>query len=444
MQHSISRKKKHAIVIGASIGGLLTARVLSNHFRYVTILEKDIVSQNPESRKGQPHTRHLHGLLPSGLNTMLHYFPGLLDDLKNRGATVLDFAESMRWYTHGGYRKSFEIGMPAVAVSRPLLEQIIRNRVLQMRGIEMKDQTSVKNLLANADKSRIIGVKFENKKIDELGVMYADLVVDVSGRGTKSFHWLGELGYETPDTTEVKVDVGYSTRIYERDANDPRGKKWIFNTPEAPKEYRGVGAFPIDNNRWIVSIAGWHGQSITATEEDFENTIKKLPIGDVYDIIKTCRPLSELMHYKYASSLRRHYEKLQRFPEGFIVLGDAACSFNPVYGQGMTSAALQLKTLDELLQKNTPGSTLWKQFFRRASKIIDTPWSMAVGEDFRFPETKGPRPAGVKLLNFYVSKVHRATLKDKIVCEAFLRVMSLLQPPSTLFHPKIVWRVLTA
>jgi hypothetical protein len=203
--------------------------------------------------------------------------------------------------------------------------------------------------------------------------MYADLVVDVSGRGTKIFHWLGELGYETAGTTEVKVNVGYSTRIYERDASDPRGKKWIFKTLEAPKEYKGVGAFPIDNNRWIASIAGWHAHSIAATEEDFESTIKEVPIGDVYDIIKTCRPLSDLVHYKYASSLRRHYEKLRRFPE-----------------------------------------------------------------------TKGPRPAGIKLLNFYVSKVHRATLKDKTVCEAFLRVMSLLQPPSTLFHPKIVWRVFTA
>jgi 2-polyprenyl-6-methoxyphenol hydroxylase-like FAD-dependent oxidoreductase len=443
MRQNISLHK-HVIVIGASIGGLLTARMLRNHFEKITILEKDTVNDFPESRKGQPHTKHLHGLLPAGLNVMLQYFPTLMYELKQAGAMIIDFAESMQWFTHGGYRKSFNMGMPAVFSSRPLLEQVIRKNVLNTPGIELRDNITVKKLITTEDTTTVVGVETELKDEKQSSFLYSDLIIDVSGRGAKTFQWLKEMEYDVPPVSEVKINIGYATRLFERDANNPNSKKWFFNTPVAPFEYGSGGAFPIDGNRWIVTLSGWHGKYPETDEQSFNEYARNLSANDVYNIVSTCKPVSDISQYKYASSLRKHYEKLNRFPVGYLVLGDAMCSFNPIYGQGMTSAALQVKALDELLQTGIADIKLSKAFFSKAAKIIDIPWRLSVGEDFRYTETTGPKPAGVNLINKYVSKVHKATLKDKVVCEAFLKVMSLLKSPTSLFHPKIFWRVMRA
>jgi 2-polyprenyl-6-methoxyphenol hydroxylase-like FAD-dependent oxidoreductase len=437
-----SQNNSHAIVIGASLGGLLTARVLSNHFNKVTILEKDEVTNDAKARKGQPHTQHLHGLLPAGLNVMLHYFPDLLHELEAAGANIVDFAKNMRWFTHGGYRKTFEIGLPAVSASRPLLEQIVRQKVIQMTGIELKDNITVKKLITSASKKEVIGVEAEQKNNQQIILLKSNLVVDVSGRGSKTFQWLNEMGYQAPETSEVKVNLGYATRLFERNTKSIKADKWFFNTPEAPHEYKSGGAFPIDGNRWIVTMAGWHGEHPQLDEEKFNAYAMGLPQQDIYEIIQSCKPVSSIVQYKYMSSLRKHYEKLTRFPQQYLVLGDAFCSFNPVYGQGMTSAALQVKLLDEILHIKAGANKLAKAFFKQASKIIDIPWNMAVGEDFRYPETTGPKPIGIGIINRYIYKVHKATLKDEIVCKAFLEVMSLLKPPASLFHPKILLRVM--
>jgi 2-polyprenyl-6-methoxyphenol hydroxylase-like FAD-dependent oxidoreductase len=415
---------------------------LSKYYHRVLIIEKDAVGNDAIPRKGQSHTRHLHGLLPAGLKVMTFYFPSLLEELEHNGANIVDFAGGMHWFTHGGYRKSFQIGMQAVSSSRPLLEKVIRNSVFKEPRIELKDRTLVKKLVFNPTCQCVKGIEIQQMGEADSSILPCDLVIDCSGRGSKSFLWLEELGYKQPSVSEVKVNVGYATRLYEQKPNDPMNNKWIFSTPEAPYEYKSAGAFPVENGCWLVTLAGWHGNHPSTQEESFNNFAKNLPFGDVYRIVSTCKPISDISQYKYSSSLRRHYENLSRFPGSFLVLGDALCSFNPVYGQGMTSAALQIKMLDELLKSGSSKEELASKFFRRAAKIIDIPWKMAVGEDFRFPETIGPKPPGTNIVNKYVTKVHRATLTDEIVCEAFLNVMSLLRSPSSLFHPRIFWRVI--
>ena len=444
MRTSTSPGEKVAIVIGASITGLMAAKVLSKYYSRVLILEKDEVGEEAVSRKGQPHTRHLHGLLPAGLNVMRSYFPDLLEELEQGGANIVDFAGGMHWFTHGGYRKSFHIGMPSVSASRPLLEKTIRKNVLKEPGIELKDRTQVLKLFYDPKSKSVKGLEIQHLDEKESAIVHCDMTVDCSGRGSRSFQWLNQMGYEVPSVSEVKVNVGYATRIFEQKPDDLMNRKWIFNTPEAPHEYTSAGAFPIEDNRWLVTLAGWHGNHPSTDEELFKNFAKKLPAGDVHRIVATCKPVSEIIQYKYNSSLRRHYENLSDFPGSYLVMGDALCSFNPVYGQGMTSASLQVKILDELLKTGLSTDRLARKFFKKASKIIDIPWKMAVGEDFRYPETIGPKPAGINLINRYISKVHRATLTDEKVCEAFLKVMSLLKSPVSLFHPHIFWRVMRA
>ncbi|WP_421800231.1 FAD-dependent oxidoreductase [Haliscomenobacter sp.] len=437
-------QRGQAIVLGASIGGLMVARALSNHFDSVTIIEKDKVERQPSTRKGQAHTRHLHGLLPGGLNAMLHYFPDLQDALAAHGANVCDFAKDMVWYTYGGYRQRFDMNLIGATMSRPLLEHLVRERVLATPNIELMDNTAVKSLIASDDQQRVKGVHIELAELGKSMDLHADLVVDVTGRGSRSAQWLRDLGFEAPETSEVKVNVSYATRVYKRDLNDPRSSNWMLYTPQAPQEMHFAGMFPIEGDRWIMTVGGWHGANAGNDEAAFMDFLRKLPMQEYYDIVSKSEPLSDIMTYKFPHSLRRHYEKLQRFPLGYLVLGDAVCSFNPTYGQGMTSASMQAIELDKMLGANIADEKLALTFFARIAKIIDIPWQMAVGEDFRYPATEGPKPAGVDFINKYISRVHRATLKDPVVCDAFLRVMSLLKAPTSLFHPKILWRVMWA
>ncbi|MFN3981582.1 MAG: FAD-dependent oxidoreductase [Caldilinea sp.] len=433
----------HAVVLGASMAGLLTARVLSEHFDQVTLIERDPVADRPEARKGQPQTRHLHGLLASGLAVMSRYFPDLIEALEAGGAVVCDFGENMRWCTYGGYRQRFTLGSKAALMSRPLLEYLVRTRTLARGNITLLDNCAVHRLLTTADRSRIVGVEVEHRDNDNaMNVISADLMVDCTGRGSRTSQWLAALGYTAPAESEVKVNVGYATQIFRRNPGDDYARDWILITPEAPRETRFGAMFPIEGDRWIVSMGGWAGDHAPTDPAGFLEYARTMPTPDIYNMMRKAEPLTEVYPHKFNSSLRRHYEKLTRFPAGYLVLGDAISSFNPTYGQGMTSAAMQAAALDELLvQRGGNLADIAPAFFKRAAKIIDTPWQLAVGEDFRFPQTTGPKPAGIDLLNRYVAAVHRATLVDLEVGRAFAKVMNLMAPPSSLMTPGMMVRV---
>jgi 2-polyprenyl-6-methoxyphenol hydroxylase-like FAD-dependent oxidoreductase len=451
---SQSSANTHAVVLGASMAGLLTARVLSHHFARVTLVERDPVHERPEARKGQPQTRHLHGLLASGLQIFTRYYPDLPEALEAGGAILGDFGETMQWYTYGGYRQRFAMGVRAALMSRPFLEYLVRQRTLACPNITLVDNCAVKGLQVSEDRGRVLGVAIERRAEGSTAAdrgaiggetLAADLVVDCTGRGSRSPQWLAELGYAAPPESEVKVNVGYATQIFRRDPADPRSRDWTLVTPEAPRETRFGGMFPIEGDRWVISMGGWAGDHAPTDPQGFLEYARNLPAPDIYNIMRQAEPLSDVIPHKFTSSLRRHYEKLARFPAGYLVLGDAICSFNPTYGQGMTSAAMQAAALDELLtQRQGSLAGLAPVFFKRAAKVVDTPWQLAVGEDFRFPETTGPKPAGVELLNRYVAQVHRATLVDPEVGRAFAKVMNLLAPPTSLMAPGMLVRVLRA
>jgi 2-polyprenyl-6-methoxyphenol hydroxylase-like FAD-dependent oxidoreductase len=434
---------KSAIVIGGSLAGLLAARILSDYFERVTILEKDTIHDVPESRKGQPQTRHLHGLLVQGLKIITHYFPDLTEGLLSGGTLMFDMAQNMRWYCYGGYRARFEFGMKGILTSRPFLEWHIRQRVVALPNVSIQDGCAVEKLLTTDDRKEITGVQINKPQSEgQPQILSADLVVDTSGRGSRTPKWLEELGYNKPEESTVSCGVGYATRLYQRDVTQPGSMDWVFITPQAPKERRLAGAFPIEGDRWIVGLGGWHGDHAPSDEEGFIAFAKNLPAPDIYNIITTSEPLSDISIYKYPASIRHHYEKLDRFPERYLVLGDAVCSFNPVYGQGMTSAAMQAESLDTLLNSKNKLTDLTKPYFKQIAKIIDIPWQTAVGEDFRFPETQGKKAPGTDFINSYIDRVHRATHHDPVVGAAFLKVMNMIEPPTSLMSPHILWRVL--
>ncbi len=436
------RLGRHAIVIGGSMAGLLAARILSDHFDQVTILERDKVNDAPEARKGQPQTRHLHALLAKGLEVMTRYFPDLPQGLAENGAIIADMGETTRWYTFGGYRVQAPTGFMGALMSRPLLEWQVRRRVLALPNVMLLDEVDVERPVFGAAGRRVEGVQIQERKTGEHKLLRAELTVDASGRGTAAPKWLEAAGYGKPQESAVKVNMGYATRIYRRSPNDLPGADLLIVSGEAPHDKRGGLVFPIEGDRWICTLAGAAADYPPTDEAGFLDYARSLAAPDVYNLISRLEPLSEIISHRLPSSLRRHYEKMERFPEGYLVLGDAVCSFNPVYGQGMTSATLQADALAQLLTGRKSLQGLAPAWFKRVAKIVDIPWQMAAGEDFRYAETEGKKAPGTDFINAYGARLHRGTHSDPYLLIEFLKVMNLMQPPTSLFHPRTVWHVL--
>ena len=431
---------RRAVVVGGSIGGLLAARALSNHFEQVVVLERDRVGDGPETRKGQPHTRHAHGLLASGYQQLQAMFPGLDAALAADGALVADIGRAVSWYQFGAWKQAHDSGLEACFVSRPLLEWHVRRRVLALGNVSQYSEHAVIGLEASADRRRVTGVRVR----DAAGVeepWQADLVVDASGRAGSTSRRLEALGYERPAESRVTVGIAYATRVYRRPAHMNGAGSCVLVPLCAPGQ-RGAVLLPIEGDRWVLTASGIHGEVPPCDELGFTRFIRELAVPTVADALSGCEPLSPIIPYRFPFSLRRHYEKLRRFPAGLLVLGDGVASFNPVFGQGMSVAALEAAALDRLLASRGCTPDLWRAYFARVARIVDIPWQIAVAEDFRWAQTQGEKPLGTDYVNAYLARLHVMMAHDTEVYGQFIRVANLLAEPTSLFRPRWLWSAL--
>ncbi len=439
---------QHAVVIGASMAGLLASRVLSEHFEQVTVIERDRLPQEVQARKGVPQGRHVHILLHRGASVMKELFPDLFPALIQDGSVPIDTVADFHWYNFGAWKARFPSGITFYCQSRPLLEGLVRERVAARSNVRFLDACEVVKLCANDDATRITGIEVRHRDgVQAEERLSADLIVDASGRGSQTPHWLAALGYDTVEESTIKVDVGYATRIYRRPAhsNFDRSVLAVYSTPPAEKR-AGVLA-PIEDNRWIVTLIGWVKDYPPDDEASFLAFARSLPQPDLYEAIKDAEPLTPIAIHKFPANRRRHYERLSRFPEGFVALGDAVCSFNPVYGQGMSAAALEADILNTLLYKQQERHTrgditgFSRRFQKKITPIVNTFWLLASSEDFRHPETQGKRPLGVNLLNSYARRVHELSTFDPQVTLLLYQVLQAIKPPTALFSPSMLAKV---
>jgi len=447
-QQQTRKVGQHGVVIGASMAGLLAARVLSAHFEQVTIIERDRISRDTEARKGVPQARHVHVLLKKGASLLAEFFPDLSSTLVLNGAPYVDSIDDVRWYHYGVWKARFPSEIRGYSQSRPLLEKCVRDCVSARANIHFIDTCDVTGLLASSDHTRVIGVQFLYRSADHHEEeLLADLVVDASGRGSKAPQWLMSLGYDRVRETTVKVDIGYASRIYRR---PDKALDWkalvIYPTPPGGK--RGGYVVPIENNCWIVTLVGWLRDHPPNNEQGFLNYAKSLPVPDLYEAILDAKQLTPIVTHKFPANQRRHFEQMSRFPEGLVILGDAACSFNPIYGQGMTTAALEASTLHDCLcllkRKAGEGNPihLTHHCQQAIAKVVNIPWLLATSEDFHYPETIGKRPKGMHLLNWYIGKFHTLVGSYPLATLRFYEVLHLLKPPITLFEPDIFFAVI--
>ncbi len=424
---------EHAIVVGGSMAGLLCARVLADHCGHVTIVERDSFPATVENRRGVPQGRHTHGLLASGRAVLERFFPGLSQELITAGAVQGDLARDGRWFMQGACLAKFTSGLNGLLMSRPFLETAVRRRVLALPNVQARENATVDEPAATADHARVTGVKVGGE------TLAADLVVDTTGRGSHSPQWLEGMGYSRPAEERVEVALAYTTRWFRRRPEHLDGDIAVVSPP-TPEGKRGGVMLAQEGWRWTLTLIGHFGQAAPQDLEGFIEYARTLPAPYIYEVIRDAEPLGDPVSARFPASVRRRYEKLPRFPEGYLVFGDAISSFNPIYGQGMSVAALEAVELDETLGQGC--QDLAKRFFARASKVVDIPWSVAVGNDLRMKETVGPRSAGLNIINWYMSKLHKAAHRDPVPALAFHRVGNLLAPPPSVMHPRVAFHVL--
>jgi 2-polyprenyl-6-methoxyphenol hydroxylase-like FAD-dependent oxidoreductase len=436
----MSPRQSSAVVIGASMSGLLAARALSTHFERVTVVERDVLPEGAHLRKGVPQSGHAHGLLASGYRVMDDYFPGMMDELEALGAPRGDVVGEFLWFQYGRWKLRHTSGLRGIAVSRPCLEAAIRRRVKALPNVTFLEGVEGKDPVFDTAAGRVTGLPVRSRE-GESRTLESDLVIDASGRGSQSPKWLAAWGFGRPDVQVVKVDVGYATRVFERLPGDFFNSTGaiVSGTPPASTRYSAVLA--AEGPRWVVTLVGIVGDYPPTDERGWLAFAASLPIPVVHDLVTKARPLSDIASYRFPANQRRLYERMKPFPAGYLVIGDAVCSFNPIYGQGMSVAAAEARALDDCLAGGLDG--LARRFYARARSIIDIPWLIATGEDLRFPQVEGPRPIGTAVVNRYLDRVHALASQDPFVCRRFFDVLNLLAPPSSLMSPSLALRVLT-
>jgi 2-polyprenyl-6-methoxyphenol hydroxylase-like FAD-dependent oxidoreductase len=417
--------RDHAIVIGGSLTGLLAARVLTDHFDRVTLVERDRFPASAAFRPGIPQSRHLHVLWTRGLELLEDLFPGLEKTLIGAGAEEIGVPSDVLWLTAAGWRERFEVTR-LLTFSRPLLDWAVRSRLTGSLDV-LEDHEATGLVARGAD---VAGVSLRSGE-----AIAADLVLDATGRGSRAPSWLAALGYPAPPETLVDPLLGYASRYYAIPPGFSPGWKALYLQANPPLTRRTGGLFPQEGGRWICSLSG-AGRDYGPTDEDaFLDFAKGLRDPVLYEAIRDAEPLTPI-----TANHRRHYDRLPAWPHGFVVMGDAACAFNPIYGQGMTVAAISAMALDRCLREPRAG---WeRRFQRQVARSGAGAWLVATGEDLRYRETEAaPVGLSTRLINAYVDRVVATANVDRRVCASLLDVLALTSPPTSLFAPAVLARI---
>jgi 2-polyprenyl-6-methoxyphenol hydroxylase-like FAD-dependent oxidoreductase len=438
-QPSPGRIGDHAVVLGASMAGLLAARVLADAYAQVTVIDRDQLPPTGTHRRGVPHGRHTHALLARGQQALEELFPGFAAELVAHGAAAGDVLGNGRWYLNGHRLRQTHTGLVALCASRPFLEGHVRARVRALPGLRLLDRCQVVGLATTPDGRRVTGVRVLRRAGGGEEVLGADLVVDATGRGSRTPLWLEALGYPRPPTEQVRIGLGYATRTYRLPPDALGGDLGMLHAP-TPEHPRGGALLMLEGDRWMVTLVGILGDHPPTDPDGFLTFARSLRFPDIYQAIRDGEPLDDAVGFRFPASVRHRYERLRRFPDGLLVVGDAVCSFNPIYGQGMSVAAAEALALRRHLERGTRPQP--RRLFGELARVVDVPWDIAVGGDLAFPGVQGRRTVKVRLVNAYIARLHVAAAHDAHLASAFMRVAGLVAPPESLLRPGVLLGVL--
>jgi 2-polyprenyl-6-methoxyphenol hydroxylase-like FAD-dependent oxidoreductase len=437
--HPSASATTRAVVLGGSLAGLLAARVLSDHYDEVLVVDRDdVLAAGDEPRRGVPQGPHLHALLLGGRQVVERLLPGWTEAMRARGAVVGDVVSQAAWWFPHGRLAGPESGMNAVVASRSLVEGEVRRQVLAIGNVELRGRTDVAGIVADADRRRVVGARLVDRSPGSAATAVpADLVVDATGRGSRTPAWLAELGYPPPPEERADVGVTYVTRHFRAGPDDPPLAAYVVTL--CPPQRRTGALQLVEGDRWILTLAGHDGESAPTDLDGFRAYARSLPLAEIAAVADAAEPLGDAVTYRFPAGRWRHYERCERLPEGLVVLGDAVCSFDPTFGQGMSSAAMQVEVLRRELAAGTAG--LGRRVAAGAAGVAHAPWLLATGTARRMPGM--PRkPLPERILDRYLSRLARVATYDDDVAVAFLRVVNLAAPPPSLLSPRVAARVL--
>jgi 2-polyprenyl-6-methoxyphenol hydroxylase-like FAD-dependent oxidoreductase len=433
-----------ALVLGASMSGLLAARVLSDFYETVVVVERDALPVRPEMRRGVPQASHAHVLLARGGEILAELFPGLLDELDEAGVPKWDDGDLSRRDIRIGTRKLSSHGrmrhpLRDYRPSRPLLDDVVRRRVRAIANVTILERHEVVSLSSTRDHGRVTGAVVADRAADETSTIAADLVIDATGRGSRTPVFLEQLGYGRPAEDELTIRLTYTSQWFQI----PHGTMPIDVAGVFPEAGHSSGFALLENEggRWGLSVGSMGRNQPAEHCAALLSFIEDIAPPDVLDVLRAAKPVGRVTKHRVPSNRWRRYDKMRRIPAGFVVVGDAFCSFNPVYGQGMTIAALEAVTLRDCLRRGR--SRLPRRYFRSAAKLVGGAWRTAVSSDLSLPGVTGPRPLTMRLANAYLERLLTAAQSDSAVTEQFLRVAGMVDSPTRLLHPVMILRALS-
>ncbi len=444
--HLVANDDSHALVLGAGIAGLLAARVLVDHFSRVTIIDRDDLPEKPENRNGIPQAHHAHILFVRGQRILENLFPGMIAELTSAGAPTVEWTADCPILFQSGWTPRFHSKLVTRTCSRQLLEWQIRQRVMEYGNGQLSILSSCQVIGLHGTKTHVTGVNIRHEHVEE--IINADLVVDATGRESHMADWLQELGYPAVKETVVNSFLGYASRTYRQPRNRPDWKA-LFVMSNPGISTRGGLIYPIEDNSWVVTLSGRQRDYPPTNEAEFFEFAHSLRSPVFYEAIKDAEPLTPIHRYRRTENRLRHFERLSNWPDGLVVTGDAVCAYNPVYGQGMTSAGLAALVLHECLddqRKHHPKGDLTglaRRFQKRLAKSNSVPWLMATAEDYRWPEVEGAPPNhATRFVQWYTHKVMAAAVQSPDIFQTFFEVTNLVKSPLNLFKPHILVRAL--
>jgi 2-polyprenyl-6-methoxyphenol hydroxylase-like FAD-dependent oxidoreductase len=443
MSPSPSASQQHAVIIGASITGLLVARVLADHFDKVTVLEQDALPQGPTARRGVPQANQPHVLLAKGCELLEGFFPGLTQELEREGAIDYDFGERAYLNFHGTQIPHFRAGVRILSSSRALLEWGVLRRLRALPRVELREGLTVTGLKGQGP-GQVRGVQVRRAGSEALEELEADLVVDASGRGSHAPQWLEALGLGRPPETTVKAGLSYTTRWYRVPQNRcvERAGDWVTigMATQFPNRPLSGAISRVEGDQMLVTVIVTGNQPPPEDEADFLRFAQRIPDPVFYDIVKDAEPISPLHKFRGGINRRRHYEQMKGWPQGLVVLGDAACTLNPVYGQGMTVAALSARLLGECMtEARGRGAPLATQDFqKRLARVQLIPWLMATAEDALWEA--GPKATALQRFNYGLQQQLVSGLLSTVEGSLrFIHVLHMLSSPLTLAQPSTLF-----
>ncbi len=407
------------------------------------LLERDAPNRDASPRTGVPQGKQPHALLAGGLHALSGLFPSFVQQLISAGAVSYDYKKVRLEIGGIDPLPQRDLGIPVYSASRPLMEHVIRGELQQFGNISLQWHSRVEAVTSVG--GAVSGVSFASPDRGAPGHLSADLIVDASGRAVPTMKLLGAIGDSPPEVSKIGINIDYSTAIFAKpkDAADD----WLLavTSPKAPEERHGAIVMPIEGNQWMVTMSTRHpSASAPANDEDFFAHAQGLRTKTIFNAIRNAQRITPIVRFRFKGSERVHWERVSNLPRGLFLLGDAACHFNPLFGQGMSAAAQAALALKDLVgdaaHQSDPLGWLQSEYFKNLAAVLDAPWSVATA-DLIYPQTTGSRPPTFERSVKFAAALMRLAVEDPAVHKLMTEVQQLLKPPSVYNDPELQRRI---